>query len=78
MKSVELLTKPDCHLCEVAREEILQFKNKFEFSLTEIDITTRQSLFEMFKEHIPVIFGDGVIISRIELNKEKLIEFLKV
>ena len=77
MNSVEILFKPDCHLCEVAKEEILQFKNDFEFSLTEIDITTRKNLFEMFKDHIPVISVNGIIISRFELNKEKFIKFLK-
>ncbi len=77
MNSVEILTKPNCHLCEVAKEEILELKEEYEFTLTEINITQRTNMYEMYKDEIPVIFVNGIMISRYELDKKKFMKFLK-
>jgi glutaredoxin len=77
MNMVELYTKPKCHLCEVAKQEILEIKQQYDFAFMEIDITQSEELFEKYKDDIPVIILNGEFISRYQMDKEKLINGLK-
>ncbi len=56
---VRLLSKPDCHLCEVAKSVMMQVQRSCPFELEVVDITRDEALFEEFKEQIPVIFVNG-------------------
>jgi glutaredoxin len=77
MNLVELYSKPKCHLCEVAKQEILSIKQQYDFAFMEIDITQSEELFEKYKEDIPVIMLNGEFISRYQMDKEKLVNGLK-
>lgn len=78
MNLIELYTKPKCHLCEVAKAELLAIKQEHPFSLIEIDITQSNELLEKYSGEIPVIVFNCEFISRYNVDKEKLVKKLKI
>jgi glutaredoxin len=56
---IEIYSKPDCPLCEEAKEIILQVQRRIPFELREVNIEGDRTLFEKFQYDIPVIFIDG-------------------
>ena len=59
MTQVTLYGKPGCHLCEEAREVVLQIRERHPFELEEVDITLDPTLEALYRERIPVIAIDG-------------------
>jgi glutaredoxin len=53
---ITLYSRPDCHLCEDAREVLQRVGEPFE----EVDIETSDDLFKRYLERIPVVLVDGV------------------
>jgi glutaredoxin len=51
-----LLGKPECHLCDDARDVL----ERVGASFTEVDITTDDALHATYLERIPVVVLDGV------------------
>jgi Glutaredoxin-like domain (DUF836) len=71
---VTLYGRPGCHLCDVAREEILAIAREFaELELREVDIERDDALFAAYLERIPVVEVDGEIVSELELDRHELI-----
>ncbi|MBI4549019.1 MAG: glutaredoxin family protein [Ignavibacteriae bacterium] len=52
---VELYSKEDCHLCEVAKGALKKIRKLYPFELHEIMIQEGDEYFETMKERIPVI-----------------------
>jgi glutaredoxin-like protein DUF836 len=74
---VTLYGRPDCHLCDVAREEILAVAREFsEVELREVDIEGDDALFAAYLERIPVVEVDGEIVSELELDRHELVSAL--
>jgi hypothetical protein len=74
---VTLYGRPDCHLCEVAREEILAVGREFpHLEVREVDIERDDRLLAAYLERIPVVEVDGVIVSELELDRHELISAL--
>jgi glutaredoxin len=63
--AVTLYGRPDCHLCDEARETLLRVRSEAPFELLEIDIERDDELFKRYLERIPVVC----------LNGEELFEF---
>lgn len=59
MRQVTLYGKPGCHLCEEAREIVLELGERHRFELDEVDITRDPALEAVYRERIPVIAIDG-------------------
>ena len=57
---VELLTRPDCHLCADARSVVSLVCDEFGLSWREVSAVDEPDLLEQFAEEIPVLFIDGV------------------
>lgn len=57
--TVTVYTKPDCPLCEEAKEVLGRVRRRVPFDLEEINIVTDAALFERFRYDIPVVFIDG-------------------
>ena len=55
MARVTLYSRPDCHLCDDAREVLRRVGEPFE----EVDIETSDDLFKRYLERIPVVCVDG-------------------
>jgi glutaredoxin len=59
MTAVVLYGRPGCHLCDEARDLLLEIRAKHPFSLEERDIEADDELFKRYLERIPVITIDG-------------------
>jgi glutaredoxin len=58
--TVTVLSRPGCHLCEVAKEAMLNAGCEGEFVLEEVNIDDDLSLHDRYDNDIPVIFINGV------------------
>ncbi len=55
MTRIVLYGRPDCHLCDDAREVLVRVGAPFE----EVDIESDDELFKRYLERIPVVTVDG-------------------
>ncbi|MDX6663345.1 MAG: hypothetical protein QOG09_1447 [Solirubrobacterales bacterium] len=66
LPTVTLYGRAGCHLCDEARELLLQLRQEgASFELEEIDIETDEGLHSRYLERIPVIAVDGTIASEL-------------
>jgi glutaredoxin len=70
---VTLYSRPECHLCDRAREAILGLRDRgAEFELREVDIEGDDELHKRYMERIPVVAVDGDLVSELELDLDAL------
>ena len=77
MKTVTLISKTDCHLCEIAKEVLLRVQKSTPFEFQERKIVPGESNFEKYKEHVPVILFDGKLEFQHRVSERELRERLK-
>lgn len=77
MTNITIYSKKDCHLCDIARETLLEIRQEFPFSLTEIDIEKDEAAFEKYKYLIPVIKVDGEETFNYRIDEAKLKRILR-
>jgi glutaredoxin len=58
-RTVTLIGRPGCHLCDEAREVIRRVTAELGSSFEERDITQDEELYRMYWEQIPVTLVDG-------------------
>ncbi len=69
-RRVRLYARPDCHLCDEAREGLDRLRaDGVEFELEEVDIESDGGLLRRFLERIPVVELDGEIVSELHLDE---------
>jgi glutaredoxin len=56
---VEIFSKPDCPLCDDAKEVLLAVQRRIPFRLVETNIEDDPVLYERYKYDIPVVFIGG-------------------
>ena len=56
---VLLYTRPGCHLCDEARDVLLDERARTPFELDEVDIETDDELVREYGVRIPVVVIDG-------------------
>jgi glutaredoxin len=56
MTLVEVYSKRDCHLCDVAKDALTRIRERHPFELSVIMIEEGDARYEEFKERVPVIF----------------------
>jgi glutaredoxin len=59
MKTVTLIGKPGCHLCDDARTVVVKVAAETGAVVEERDITVDPELYEAYWERIPVVLVDG-------------------
>lgn len=69
---VELLTKPDCHLCQEAREVVSAVCQSLNVNWRETSIESDPGLQARFAEEIPVVMVDGVQRDFWKIDPERL------
>lgn len=75
--TVTIYSKPDCHLCDLAKEVVERCRKKVDFALEIIDISQNPELFARYRDDIPVILLDGQEIARHFVRERKLLELLR-
>ncbi|MGH3646240.1 MAG: glutaredoxin family protein [Micromonosporaceae bacterium] len=58
-RSLRLLTRPGCHLCEPAREAMTRVSAESGVPWDEVDVTTNVELEREYGDRLPVILLDG-------------------
>jgi hypothetical protein len=70
---VTVYSRPGCHLCEEAIEEIVAIHGEGrEFELREIDIESDDLLLRRMLERIPVVEVEGEVVSELRLDSDAL------
>jgi glutaredoxin len=59
MRTVTLIGKPGCHLCDDARVVIEKVAGELGAAVDERDITRDEELYRKYWEQIPVVLVDG-------------------
>ena len=72
MPNVTLYSKPDCPLCDEAREALARVHARVPFGLEEVDITTDRTLEERYVERIPVVALDGEELFDLHVDEHEL------
>jgi len=69
MADVVVYSRPGCHLCEEAIEQIVALHGEgYSFGLHEVDIESDELLLRRHLERIPVVEVDGVEVSELVLD----------
>lgn len=78
MGSSEIIiySKPDCCLCDVAKEKLRRLRQSHQFDLHEVNILEDPTAYEKFKEEIPVIFINGRKAFKYHLDEERFLRIL--
>jgi Glutaredoxin-like domain (DUF836) len=61
MTRVTLIGKPDCHLCNEAREQVSRVCDELSIGWQELSILEDPGLYDEYWEKIPVVLIDGRI-----------------
>jgi c-di-GMP-related signal transduction protein len=73
MADVVVYSRPDCHLCEEAIEQIVALHGEgYRFNLHEVDIESNDLLLRRYLERIPVVEVDGIEVSELILDRDGL------
>src|SRR6476659_152065 len=70
-RQVILYTRPGCHLCEEAKQEMRAASCANEYTLQEINIESDPELLKRYQYDIPVILVDGVEAFRHKLTSDE-------
>jgi glutaredoxin len=69
MTVVRLYGRPGCHLCDEARDGLVQMREAGEaFEVEEVDIDSDDALLRRYLERIPVVEIGGEVISELVLD----------
>lgn len=70
MADVVVYSRPGCHLCEEALEQIVALHGDgYRFNLHEVDIESNDLLLRRYLERIPVVEIDGIEVSELILDR---------
>jgi len=70
MADVVVYSRPGCHLCEEALEQIIALHEQgYRFDLHEVDIESNDQLLRRHLERIPVVEVDGMEVSELILDR---------
>jgi len=73
MADVLVYSRPGCHLCEEALEQIVALHaDGYRFNLHEVDIESNDLLLRRYLERIPVVEVDGIEVSELILDRAAL------
>lgn len=74
---VTFYTKPECPLCADALDEVKLARRELPFTLEVVNILSTITLYEQFRNEIPVVQINGVEIFRYRLTAAELLQALR-
>ena len=69
---VELIGKPGCHLCDVAREVVETVCAELDVDHVEVSIYDDPFSADRYVERIPVVLVDGVEVAQFRISADRL------
>lgn len=77
MASIVVYSRPGCHLCEEAIEQLVALHGEgYRFELHEVDIESDELLLRRYLERIPVVEVDGRAVSELVLDRAAIVNIL--
>lgn len=73
---IELLGKPDCHLCEIAECVVEKVCARLSLPWEKVNIEDHPDLHDRFKEEIPVLLVDGRKLFKYRTSERELMKSL--
>jgi len=77
LPEVVLYTRPGCHLCDEAKEQLEVLRKTVAFELREIDIDTNPELQRRYNDEVPVIFIHGRKAFKYRIDPRQFLERLR-
>ena len=77
MHRVVLFSRPGCHLCDVARDTLLEARARTPFAFEEVDIERDEELELEYGIRIPVVEVDGEERFETTVDPQELAELLE-
>jgi glutaredoxin len=75
-RTVTLLGRPGCHLCEDARALLERIRTEHPFALEEVDIEADDELLRRHLERIPVVLVDGEEVDHLLVQESRIVSAL--
>jgi len=75
--AVSIYSKPDCHLCETAKAQLVALQRRYGFQLTEVDISRDENLLAEFGTRIPLIWANGKLVGKYQVDEAALLAELR-
>ena len=75
MKRIELVARPDCHLCELLLEQLRPLLTE-SVELAVLDVDEDEDLLRRYWLRIPVLLGNGEELSGYPLDLSRLEAYL--
>ena len=75
MSTITIISKPDCHLCDVAREIVDTVAAEFPEDAVQIEdlsILEDADLYAQWWEKIPVVLVDGALVGHWRVSPDRL------
>ena len=72
MIRVEVYGKRDCGLCDEVKSTLLRVRSEIPFDLREVDIESTPTLYEAYRERIPLVFVNGRAAFKFRVDEEDL------
>ena len=72
MPTLTIYSRPDCHLCDIAKERIDRIRARLSFDLDLVDISYDEDLTTRYGERIPVVSIDGEEVFVYRVNEKVL------
>lgn len=70
---ITFFTRKNCHLCDVAMDDLKAALGSRPFDLRKIDIDVEREHHDRYDQHIPVIWVKGVEVCRHRLDRDKFL-----
>lgn len=77
LPTVEIFSRPGCHLCDEAKALLRELQAGHSFRLREVDISERADLLERYGEEIPVVFINGRKLFKYRVDPEQFARGLR-
>lgn len=74
---VAIYGKPGCHLCEVAKEQLLALQQRHGFRLEEVDISRDAKLLAEFETRIPLIWVNDRLVCKYRVDEAAMVGELR-
>jgi len=74
---VVIYSKPECHLCKQAKAQLLRIQKRHGFQLDEVDISRDEKLLAEFGTRIPLIWVNGRLVGKYEVDEAALVDELR-
>jgi glutaredoxin len=74
---VIVYSRAGCHLCDVVKQQLEQWRAQADFTWREVDIDADPELLRLYNEEVPVVFVDGRKAFKYHLNERDFLRRLE-